>query len=105
MPGLMRLEERTNTFLKSNNNTGLENEQCLPIRENINAANEQSSPTSCWRKRFFIFSSSGCQSNSAMREIFEVSVKPKDHTQFFHSGECFFAKYDKNYCWHFIRSG
>ena len=79
MPGLMQLKERTNTLLKkSNNNTGLENEQCLLIRESIDAAAmHKAAQHLVGEKDFSSFRASGCQSNSAMREIFEVSVKTK----------------------------
>ena len=63
---------------KSNNNTGLENEQCLLIRENINfAAMHKAAQHLVGEKDFSSFRASGCQSNSAMREIYEVSVKTK----------------------------
>ena len=72
--------KRTYKYLlkKSNNNTGLENEQCLLIRENIDAAAmHKAAQHLVGEKDFSSFRASGCQSNSAMREIFEVSVKTK----------------------------
>ncbi|MEC7166850.1 MAG: tRNA pseudouridine(38-40) synthase TruA [Pseudomonadota bacterium] len=72
--------KRTYKYLlkKSNNNTGLENEQCLLIRENINAtAMHKAAQHLVGEKDFSSFRASGCQSNSAMREIFEVSIKTK----------------------------
>ncbi len=72
--------KRTYKYLlkKSNNNVGLENEQCLLFKENLNAERmNRASQYLVGEKDFSSFRASGCQSSSAIREIFEVSVKIK----------------------------